>query len=280
MTPSQLLEIARDLAIRGGDLVRDDHGRHRAVAETKSSEVDPVTEMDRRVETFLRSELARLRPRDAILGEEGDDVPGTSGLTWVLDPIDGTVNFVYGVASCAVSVAVVKGTPDPREWQALAGCVHSVDDGRTWWAARGVGAWRGVVRDGELVDVRKLEPIAEPAPLARSLVGTGFGYDSARRADQARVLVQVLPKVRDIRRLGSAAIDLCLVAEGALDLYFERGLNPWDQAAGALIATEAGAHVSGLYGQGPSVEMVVAGAGEAREELVRLLENAGATDHA
>jgi len=273
-----LLEIARDLAIRSGELIRADHGRHRAVTQTKSSDTDPVTEMDRTVEQFLRSELGRLRPKDAILGEEGDDVLGTSGLTWVLDPIDGTVNFVYGVAPSAVSVAVVQGPPDPRKWKPRAGCVHSVD-GRTWWAASGEGAWFGVFRDGELQDVRQLPPIENPAPLSRSLVATGFGYDAARRADQARVLVQVLPKVRDIRRLGSAAIDLCLTADGSVDLYYERGLNPWDQAAGALVATEAGCTVSGLYGQPPTADMVVAGRGEAREELVRLLENAGATDN-
>jgi len=276
VTPEELLQIARDLAVRGGALIRADHGRHRAVALTKSTDTDPVTEMDQRVEQFLRTEIDRVRPHDAILGEEGDDVPGTSGLTWVLDPIDGTVNFVYGIASCAVSVAVVEGEPDPREWTTLAGCVHSVVDGRTWWAARGAGAWCGTVRDGELTDVAQLPAIENPAPLSRSLVGTGFGYASQRRAEQARVLVQVLPKVRDIRRLGSAAIDLCLVADGSLDLYYERGLNPWDQAAGALIATEAGATVTGLYGQPPTSDMVVAGRGEAREELVRLLENAGA----
>ncbi|MFI2295278.1 inositol monophosphatase family protein [Isoptericola nanjingensis] len=261
-----LRALARSLACEAGALVRDGRPERVEVAATKSSDVDPVTDMDRAAEALLRRRLAEERPDDAILGEEGDDVPGTSGLTWVLDPIDGTVNYVYGVASYAVSVAVVAGPPDPRRWTALAGCVHSVVDGRTWTAARGGGA----ERDGRPLCVRR------PDALSRSLVGTGFGYAPERRARQAEVLVDVLPRVRDIRRIGSAAIDLCLLAEGALDLYYERGLNPWDLAAGALVAAEAGAWVGGLHGRGPGAAMTVAGATPVVTELVRLLEDADA----
>ncbi|CAM3860615.1 inositol monophosphatase family protein [Isoptericola cucumis] len=261
-----LRELARRLALEAGALVREQSPERVVVAATKSSEVDPVTAMDRASEELLRARIAAERPDDAILGEEGDDVPGTSGLTWVLDPIDGTVNYLYGVASFAVSVAVVAGPPDPARWTALAGCVHSVVDGRTWTAASGGGA----ERDGRPVRA------GSPASLATSLVGTGFGYSPARRAGQARVLTQVLPRVRDIRRLGAAAIDLCLVGEGALDLYYERGLNPWDLAAGALVATEAGAVVTGLRGAPAGTAMTVAGPAPVQGDLVRLLEDAGA----
>lgn len=236
------------------------------VAATKSSEVDPVTVMDRASEDLLRELIAAERPADAILGEEGDDVAGTSGLTWVLDPIDGTVNYLYGVASWAVSVAVVAGPPDPASWTVLAGCVHSVADGRTWSAGLGEGA----TRDGAPIRV------GAAASLGTSLVGTGFGYDAGRRAHQAQVLARVLPKIRDIRRLGSAAIDLCLLADGSIDLYYERGLNPWDMAAGAVVATEAGAVVTGLRGAPAGQAMTVAGPRRLVEELAEILEAADA----
>jgi myo-inositol-1(or 4)-monophosphatase len=263
---AELRALAESFATEAGRLVREGRPERVEVAATKSSAVDPVTAMDRASEELLRARIASARPHDAILGEEGDDVPGTSGLTWVLDPIDGTVNYLYGVASYAVSVAVVEGPPDPARWTVLAGCVHSVVDGRTWTAARGLGA----ARDGRPLQV------SQPASLAASLVGTGFGYGATRRALQARVLTQVLPRVRDLRRLGSAAIDLCLLAEGSLDLYYERGLNPWDLAAGGLVATEAGAVLTGLRGGPPGTTMTVAGAMPVVGELVQLLEAAGA----
>lgn len=261
-----LRALARSLACEAGEQVRAGRPERVEVAATKSNDVDPVTDMDRAVEAQLRRRIAAERPDDAILGEEGDDVAGTSGLTWVLDPIDGTVNYLYGVASYAVSVAVVAGPVDPERWTALAGCVHSVVDGHTWTAARAGGA----ERDGRPLRVNR------PESLARSLLGTGFGYAPERRARQGEVLTHVLPRVRDIRRLGSAAIDLCLLAEGALDLYYERGLNPWDLAAGALVAAEAGAWVGGLRGRGPGSAMTVAGATPVVTELVRLLEDADA----
>ena len=263
---AELRALAESFATEAGRLVRDGRPERVEVAATKSSAVDPVTAMDRASEELLRARIAAARPDDAILGEEGDDVPGTSGLTWVLDPIDGTVNYLYGVASYAVSVAVVAGPPDPAHWTVLAGCVHSVVDGRTWTAARGQGA----TRDGRPLRV------SSPASLSASLVGTGFGYDVARRALQARVLTQVLPRVRDIRRLGAAAIDLCLLAEGSLDLYYERGLNAWDLAAGGLVAVEAGAELTGLRGGPAGMTMAVAGAMPVVSELVQLLEEAAA----
>lgn len=266
VTVTALRDLAVRLATAAGALVREGRPDRVVVAATKSSDVDPVTVMDRASEDLLREMIAAERPDDAILGEEGDDVAGTSGLTWVLDPIDGTVNYLYGVASWAVSVAVVAGPPEPASWTVLAGCVHSVADGRTWSAGLGEGA----TRDG--VPVR----VGAPTSLGTSLVGTGFGYDAARRAHQAQVLTQVLPKIRDIRRLGSAAIDLCLLADGSIDLYYERGLNPWDMAAGAVVATEAGAVVTGLRGGPAGAAMTVAGPAELVAQLAEILEAADA----
>lgn len=266
VTVTALRDLAVRLATAAGALVREGRPERVVVAATKSSDVDPVTVMDRASEDLLREMIAAERPDDAILGEEGDDVAGTSGLTWVLDPIDGTVNYLYGVASWAVSVAVVAGPPEPATWTVLAGCVHSVADGRTWSAGLGEGA----TRDGEPVHV------GAATSLGASLVGTGFGYDAARRAHQAQVLTQVLPKIRDIRRLGSAAIDLCLLADGSIDLYYERGLNPWDMAAGAVVATEAGAVVTGLRGAPAGAAMTVAGPADLVAQLAEILEAADA----
>jgi myo-inositol-1(or 4)-monophosphatase len=266
VTVTALRDLAVRLATAAGALVREGRPDRVVVAATKSSEVDPVTVMDRASEELLREMIAAERPDDAILGEEGDDVAGTSGLTWVLDPIDGTVNYLYGVASWAVSVAVVAGPPEPGAWTVLAGCVHSVADGRTWSAGLGEGA----TRDGAPIRV------GAAASLGTSLVGTGFGYDAGRRAHQAQVLTQVLPKIRDIRRLGSAAIDLCLLADGSIDLYYERGLNPWDMAAGAVVAAEAGAVVTGLRGGPAGNAMTVAGPPELVAQLIEILEAADA----
>jgi len=267
VTVADLRALATSLATEAGDVIRAQRPERVTVADTKSSDVDPVTAMDRAVEEFLVARLTGTRPDDAILGEEGDAVPGTSGLTWVVDPIDGTVNYLYGVASSAVSVAVVTGAPDPGQWTVVAGCVHDVVTGRTWSAGLGEGA----TADGAPLGLG-----GPAAPLSRSLVGTGFGYAASRRAAQARVLTEVLPRVRDIRRLGSAAVDLCLVAQGSLDAYFERGLNPWDLAAGELVAREAGVDVVGLRGARPGTAMTVAGRGAALRELVALLERADA----
>jgi myo-inositol-1(or 4)-monophosphatase len=261
-----LTELAERLARSAGDLIRATSPERVQVAATKSSDVDPVTAMDLASETHLRAMLAEHRPHDGVLGEEHGLEPGTSGLTWVLDPIDGTVNYLYGVPAFAVSVGVVAGDPDPGRWTPVAGCVHAVADGRTYTAGRGQGAFR---------DGRRLE--VNPArPLATSLIGTGFGYRAERRRAQGRVLAALLPQVRDIRRIGSAALDLCRVAEGSLDAHYERGLNPWDLAAGQIIAIEAGAQVSGLRGRPAGIEMSVVGPAATVRELAALLADLGA----
>jgi myo-inositol-1(or 4)-monophosphatase len=262
-TVRELVALAEELARAAGHLVRDGRPDRVDVAATKSSPIDVVTAMDLASEALLRKMLAERRPGDGVLGEEEGHVAGTTGLTWVLDPIDGTVNYLYGIPAYAISVAVVAGEPDPATWIAVAGCVHSVADARTYTAGRGLGAQL----DGRPIRVNPARP------LAQSLLGTGFGYTVERRRAQARVVAALLPQVRDIRRIGSAALDLCAVASGGLDLHYERGLRPWDHAAGALVAQEAGALVSGLRGRPAGEEMTVAGAPGTVAELISLLED-------
>lgn len=263
--------LAERLAREAGALVREGRPRRVDVASTKTSPIDVVTAMDLASEALLRRVLEEERPDDGVLGEEEGHVAGTSGVTWVLDPIDGTVNYLYGIPAYAVSVAAVTGPPVPGEWTVQAACVHSVADGRTWTAVRG----RGAHLDGVRLTVNAAVPLGE------SLVGTGFGYTEERRRGQARVLATLLPRVRDIRRIGSAAMDLCTLAAGGLDAYFERGLAPWDLAAASLVAEEAGAVVTGLRGAPAGTAMTVAGPAATVAALVGLLEELAAdTDDA
>jgi len=223
--PDELCRLAVELAEEAGALLREGQDRVRTSVETKSTGTDMVTEMDRASERFIVDALTRRRPDDGILGEEGSDRPGTSGVRWIIDPLDGTTNYLYGFPSFAVSIgAAVAGTP-------VAGAVHDPTHGETFSAVAGGGAF---------CNGRRLA-VNQPPSLAQALVGTGFAYASATRAEQAEVLLRVLPNVRDIRRAGAAAVDLCWVAAGRLDAYFERGLMPWDWAAGGLVAREAGA---------------------------------------
>ncbi|MEX3653250.1 MULTISPECIES: inositol monophosphatase family protein [Mycolicibacterium] len=199
---------------------------------TKSTPTDPVTIVDTETERWLRERLAVLRPSEAILGEEeGGQQDGRDGLSWVLDPIDGTVNFVYGIPAYAVSVAA------QYDGRSVAGAVANVPAGEVYSAALGHGA--EVVRDGVRTPLR----CSAVEELSMALLGTGFSYDPAQRARQATVLAQLLPEVRDVRRIGSCALDLCMVAAGRLDAYYEEDVQVWDWAAAALIAAEAGATV-------------------------------------
>jgi len=257
----RLMALAERAARAAGALV---HGQRpdRLEVDTKSSPTDVVTQMDTAAEDLLREVLAAARPGDGLFGEEGGRRPGRSGLTWVVDPIDGTVNYLYGLPAYAISVAVVRGDPAvPGAWESIAGCVHAPALGETWTAGRGEGAF---------LDGRRLR-MAEPPQLPGALIGTGFGYRAARRRHQAGVVAQVLPQVRDIRRIGCAALDLCLLASGRLDAYYERGLNPWDMAAGQLVVTEAGGRVRGLGRTPPSEAMVVAGRDPLVDRLAQLL---------
>lgn len=259
----ELTELAVEIAREVATLVRASRERGVDLAGVKSTETDVVTQADLAAERRLRELLAEHRPHDAILGEEGGTTAGTTGLTWVLDPIDGTVNYLYGLPVYAVSVAVVAGEPDPASWTQVAGAVVSAADGRTWSAGRGLGAWH----DGERLQVNP------PRPLAQSLVATGFGYDARLRRHQAEVLTGVLDKVRDIRRAGSCAIDLCSVASGQVDVMYERGTNPWDFAAGGLVVREAGGVVTGLRHAAESTAMMLAGPAQTVAALARILED-------
>ncbi len=250
-----LLRLAEDIAREAGALAR----RYRAGSDlevmTKSSPTDMVTAADTATETLIRERVNRARPDDGIVGEEGADATGTSGLSWVVDPIDGTVNFVYGHAQYATSIAV-EDVDGP-----LVAVVHAPVTGQTWTAVRGGGAFL----DGTAVSTTTC------AQLDTALIATGFGYRAERRASQAAVVAQVLPLVRDIRRCGAASLDLCEVACGRLDGYYEQGLQRWDLAAGGLIVREAGGLVSGLEGRPASEAMTVAAGPALQPHLVDLL---------
>jgi myo-inositol-1(or 4)-monophosphatase len=243
--PRELLAIAVNAADAAGRLLADGDGRV-SVAATKSSPTDVVTEMDRRAEELIRSRISAARPGDAILGEEGGQT-GDAPVRWVIDPLDGTVNYLYGLPDWAVSIAAeVSGVT-------TAGVVSVPRRGEVFTAVLGGGAWLGS-GDGRRVALR----CGPGVPLDRALVATGFGYLAARRKAQGEVVAALLPQVRDIRRAGVASADLCSVAAGRVDAYYERGLNHWDYAAGALIAAEAGAVVGGLNGAPPGTSLTIA----------------------
>jgi myo-inositol-1(or 4)-monophosphatase len=275
--PARLRSVAETLAAEAATFVRNRRaevfGDHSDAAgsgavRAKSTPTDPVTVVDTETERLLRDRLARLRPGDPILGEEGGgpanpaQATGDDTVTWVLDPIDGTVNFVYGIPAYAVSIGAQVGGVS------VAGAVADVVGGRVYSAASGLGAH---VADGQGRQELRCTAVVD---LSMALMGTGFGYSKQRRAIQARLLAQMLPVVRDVRRIGSAALDLCMVAAGRLDAYYEHGLQVWDAAAGALIAAEAGARVLSPVQSGPpgSAELLVAAAAGIGDELLAALE--------
>ena len=247
--PTELLRLAQDTALVAGELAARRRAEGVEVAASKSSPEDIVTFADRETENLIRALLAEARPNDGFFGEESAATPGTSGLTWVVDPIDGTVNFLYGIPAWAVSIAVVEGD-DPATWTTLAGAVFNPALGELFTASAGGGSH---------LKGRRLQ-VATGVPLNLALVGTGFSYRAAMRLRQANVVHGLVDRVRDIRRIGSAALDLCSVAAGRLDLYYERGLNPWDQAAGALVAREAGARVGAFGDDREGIDLLIAGA--------------------
>lgn len=239
---SDLLALAVEVAHEAGTLLRDGRDSMSADLVTKTSPTDVVTELDRASERLIADRLLAARPDDGLLGEEGASRSGTSGLRWVVDPVDGTVNFLYRLPSWGVSIACEDGDG------VVAAVVYDVPRDVTWTAHRGGGAFR----DGVPVACSSV------ARLDSALVATGFSYESSRRALQATVVADLLPRVRDIRRLGSAALDLCSVAAGHVDAYFEQGLHAWDLAAGGLIAREAGCRVEGLHGATAGRPLVLA----------------------
>jgi myo-inositol-1(or 4)-monophosphatase len=277
--PAELRAVAEQLATEAAAFVRRRRGEvfgaepardDAAAVRAKSSPTDPVTIVDTETERLLRDRLAQLRPGEAVLGEEGGGRSGSPGaVSWVLDPIDGTVNFLYGLPAYAVSVAA------QIDGASVAGAVADVVGCRLYSAGLNLGAH---VRDaaGERI-VLRCNTIDD---LSMALLGTGFSYSRDRRRRQAALLAELLPVVRDVRRIGSAALDLCLVAEGQLDAHYEHGLNAWDWAAGALIAAEAGAWVrlppARITAEAAGV--VLAAAPGIAAELLDLLERLDAAD--
>ncbi len=229
----ELAAAALAAAVAGATFAAERLGAQRTGVGTKSSATDMVSEVDRGSEALIAAVLAELRPHDGLLGEEGAERQGSTGVRWVVDPLDGTTNYLFGLPSWSVSVAAeIYGRP-------VVGVVVDPSLDETWSAVDGRGArCNGATRR-----------VAEGrSTLATALVATGFGYDAERRSHQAEVLRSVLPSVRDIRRFGSAAIDLCWVAGGRYDAFYELGLNPWDAAAGSVICREAGGVVETLPG--------------------------------
>lgn len=259
------MKLAREVALAGAELARRRRAEGVEVAASKSSVEDIVTLADRETEQLIRSMLADARPKDGFYGEESAADAGSSGVTWVVDPIDGTVNYLYGIPEYAVSIAAVEGNPDPLTWRALAAVVVNPASGEVFSATEGGGAFLG---DRKVVANKGVT-------LDQALIGTGFSYSSESRTAQGAVLAGLLGQVRDIRRHGAAALDLCSVACGRLDAYYERGLQPWDHAAGALIAREAGAAVAGLDGTPASADFLLAAEPELAAKLEQTLRKLG-----
>jgi len=262
-TTTELLALAQETAIAAGELARRRRAEGVEIAASKSSPEDVVTLADRETEALIRGLLADARPNDGFYGEESTATAGTSGLTWVVDPIDGTVNYLYGIPFYAVSIAVVEGDPDPASWTTLAGAVRNPAIDELFSARAGGGAH---------LNGRALQ-VAGGVPLSLALFGTGFSYDSVRRTRQANVLQGLIHRVRDVRRMGAASLDLCSVAAGRLDLYYERGLHPWDHAAGALVAAEAGARVGALGDDREGLSLLIAAAPDLYDAAEPLLAN-------
>jgi len=271
-----LLALAVAVACEAGEMLAGKHGRP-AVIGTKSSPTDVVTEMDQAAERLIRTRILAERPDDAILGEEGGQTGGHALVRWIVDPLDGTVNYLYGLPDWAVSIAAEVGG------QVVAGAVCVPHRDALFGAVAGAGAWRSslAAREGATNEISGIPGISRiyrvdidesgratrgsrplscttGVPLSRALVATGFGYERGRRLAQGQVLSAVLPRVRDIRRNGACSVDLCTLAAGNVDGYYERGVQYWDIAAGTLIAREAGAVVGGLAGRPAGPSMTVA----------------------
>lgn len=274
--PDALREVAEQVAAEAAAFARrrrdelvgiESQTLDSASVRAKSTRTDPVTVVDTETETLVRDRLAQLRPDDPILGEEGGgpSAGADDGVRWVVDPIDGTVNFVYGLPTYAVSVAA------QVDGRSVAGAVVNVVTGEMYSAAIGLGAHSTVA------GARRALHCGGVDQLSMALLGTGFGYAPRRRAQQAALLAQMLPLVRDVRRIGCASLDLCMVASGQLDAHYEHGLNVWDWAAGALVAAEAGASVLLPDAASPqdAGRLVVVSAPGIAEELIRALDRCG-----
>lgn len=261
----ELLSIAVDVARQAGTMIATQREGHIEVAATKSTVTDVVTQVDRDAEALIHELLTSSRPGDGFLGEEGGSGESSTGVTWVVDPIDGTVNFLYGLPHYAVSIAAVEGPANPAEWTVLAGVVFNPATGEMFTASKGGGAF---LSDKPL-------RVAKPVDLSEALWLTGFAYAEEYRRAQGELVNELLPLVRDIRRMGTASLDLANVAAGRANVYFERTLSPWDHAAGELIVSEAGGIVRGFGDDTPSREAIFAGHPEMVHRFQQLVSDHG-----
>jgi myo-inositol-1(or 4)-monophosphatase len=260
--PADLLDLAVATAREAAALITRERGNAADAVDVKSTPTDVVTAVDTATERLITDRLLGARPDDGLLGEEGADRAGTSGVRWVVDPIDGTVNFLYGLRGYAVSIAAqVDGV-------SVAGVVLDVPTGDLFTATRGGGAHLSTTADPAPVRLAG----NRPPSLGQTLVATGFGYRVEQRRAQGAVVAQLLPEVRDIRRAGCASLDLCAAAAGRVDAYYELDLKPWDHAAGALVAAEAGLVVAGIHGRPFAEPMAVVAPESVAEPLLALLE--------
>jgi myo-inositol-1(or 4)-monophosphatase len=255
VSPVELRDFACELARGAGEILRTFSQHARTSIDTKSSSVDMVTDADRASESFLVDAIRNRRPDDGILGEEGTNDLSKTGVTWIIDPLDGTTNFVYSIPMYAVSVgATIAGVP-------VAGAIYNPILDELYCAAAGSGA----SMNGATLSTNAV------TELETALVATGFAYDADMRARQGGISADLLPRIRDIRRAGSAALDLCNVASGRVDAYFEHSVKPWDVTAGFVIATEAGARVTSLDGGQPQIDVLATATSELYERLLPYL---------
>lgn len=255
-----LLELALDIAQECAQIVRESTSEQLIEVATKSSGTDFVTEIDRQSDERLRQRLQSRRPLDSILTEEGQEISGSSGVRWVCDPLDGTTNFVHGLNHSAISIAA------QFNGETIVGVVHDVFRDEVFSAGANLPA---------SLNGTAICP-SDATNLNTALIASGFGYDAAQRGAQAKLFSHLASQVGDLRRLGSAALDLCWVANGVFDGYFEHGLAPWDMAAGALIANRAGSRVVLKRSNGPSGHYLIASTPALFDNLEMLLDAHGA----
>jgi myo-inositol-1(or 4)-monophosphatase len=253
---SELLDLASRAARAAGALLLERFGGPQSGLDAKSSRTDLVSDADRDAEALLVGMLQAERPDDGLLAEEGSSAAGTTGVRWIVDPLDGTINYLWGIPHWSVSVAAVDGDGD------LAAAVFDPCRDEMFTASRDAGAWLGGAR-------LTLTPSSD---VAEALVGTGFSYLAEERARQAEVLARFLPHVRDVRRFGSAALDLAWVAAGRLDAFYETGLSPWDWAGGSALIREAGGTAQTLTSEGRPEGFMAARPGLA-SQLLLLIEH-------
>ena len=242
----ELASLAWQCATGAGRLLVDERPKANLAVDVKSTATDVVTAMDIASEEYIRALISTFRPDDAVLGEEHGSADGTSNIRWVIDPLDGTTNYLYGLPVWAVSVAAqMRDADDPIRWHSIVGVVAAPLLGCTWHARIDGPAFVDDASGRHLLEVGACDE------LSQALVATGFGYNPARRAEQGSTVAHMASRVRDLRRMGAASVDLCWVAQGLIDAYWERGLAPWDHAAGELIVAQAGGQVGDLDG-GPA----------------------------